>query len=48
MGLLLEELEAGIKNNLNEDRLVSILKVLIPEYKSKVPSFAILDNWRQI
>jgi FlaA1/EpsC-like NDP-sugar epimerase len=44
MGLLLEELEAGIKNNLNEDRLVSLLKVLIPEYKSKVSRFAILDN----
>jgi FlaA1/EpsC-like NDP-sugar epimerase len=41
---LLEELEAGILNGSNEDHLVGLLKVLIPEYKSKVSRFAILDN----
>jgi len=41
---LLEELEAGIMNGSTEDYLVGLLKVLIPEYKSKVSRFAILDN----
>lgn len=41
---LILELDCGIKERVNEECLVSLLKSIIPEYKSKYSRFALLDN----